>query len=143
MDLTSSLETSRQDSSLVTEDNLLQSAKKDQEVTSLSVITSEDVENNKVVAKELAVIASVETMIRSKALDNLEIESDVKVLTTPTTPAVSSCSETSLKRIKCDQCARRCLNREDMEYHQLLWHSDPLTFSKGMMSKMKKRNTFT
>ena len=78
------------------------------------------------------------------------LESDVKVITrerlqsltastttTPATPAVNSCSETSHKRIQCDQCARKCVDKEDMEHHLLLWHSDPLTFSQFMKTKQK------
>ena len=76
--------------------------------TYLSVITSEvskdiheDGENNTVVAKEVAVFPSVKTTNRFQALDNLELESDVKRFTIERIKALTSSTSATLAVSSC------------------------------------------
>ena len=43
------------------------------------------------------------------------------------TSAVTSSSCTFQERIQCDQCARKCVNKSDLEHHIYLWHTDAET----------------
>ena len=46
------------------------------------------------------------------------------------------------QRIQCDKCPRKCVNKEDMECHNLLWQSDPQTQT-FLQILMPKKNTAT
>ena len=43
---------------------------------------------------------------------------------TSTSSAVTRVAVTPSKRIQCDQCARKCVDKRDMEHHIFLWHSE-------------------
>ena len=66
-------------------------------------------------------------------------ERNSSAASTPSTkapPPVTYSLMTS-QRIQCDKCARKCVDKEDMKCHILLWHSVPQTSFHNLMTKKK------
>ena len=68
---------------------------------------------------------NISTVAAANTFSPLAISTSPPVVYASASPAVSSSSRISLqKRIQCDKCDRKCMDKKDMECHILLWHSD-------------------
>jgi hypothetical protein len=64
--------------------------------------------------------------ITSKSSNNLVTslgEQPMSPITSLAVTRVAVSSSSSPKRIQCDQCARKCVDKKDMECHIFLWHT--------------------